>query len=175
MGPTLGKHASIGALLAAVLAGPVGTASANSAVDRLFEQCARNLQRSADEIGIRCNHYLQFAGDDDAARRRQALPDGRRLAQPARPQFQPDQRRERPLGRPAGGPAPPDRLPQGVGGRQVRGGGLVRHGLHPALDQRQGGAQAGEARIRDVVEAGGLTRFRRAAETPFNIVYEAGR
>jgi len=35
------------------------------------------------------------------------------------------------------------------------------------------GAQAGEARIRDVVTAGGLTRFRRAAETPFNIVYEA--
>jgi SAM-dependent methyltransferase len=35
------------------------------------------------------------------------------------------------------------------------------------------GAQAGEARIRDVVNAGGFTRFRRAAETPFNIVYEA--
>jgi SAM-dependent methyltransferase len=35
------------------------------------------------------------------------------------------------------------------------------------------GAQAGEARIRDVVESGGLTRFRRATETPFNIVYEA--
>jgi SAM-dependent methyltransferase len=35
------------------------------------------------------------------------------------------------------------------------------------------GAQAGEARIRDVVQSGGLTRFRRAAETPFNIVYEA--
>ncbi len=35
------------------------------------------------------------------------------------------------------------------------------------------GAQAGEARIRDVVEAGGFTRFRRVAETPFNIVYEA--
>jgi SAM-dependent methyltransferase len=35
------------------------------------------------------------------------------------------------------------------------------------------GAQAGEARIRDVVEAGGLTRFRRAAETPFNLVFEA--
>jgi 2-polyprenyl-3-methyl-5-hydroxy-6-metoxy-1,4-benzoquinol methylase len=34
------------------------------------------------------------------------------------------------------------------------------------------GAQAGEARIRDAVESGGLTRFRRAAETPFNIVYE---
>ncbi len=35
------------------------------------------------------------------------------------------------------------------------------------------GAQAGEARIRDVVEAGGFTRFRRVAETPFNHVYEA--
>jgi 2-polyprenyl-3-methyl-5-hydroxy-6-metoxy-1,4-benzoquinol methylase len=35
------------------------------------------------------------------------------------------------------------------------------------------GAQAGEARIRDVVESGGLTRFRRAAETPFNLVFEA--
>jgi SAM-dependent methyltransferase len=35
------------------------------------------------------------------------------------------------------------------------------------------GAQAGEARIRDVVVAGGLTRFRRVAETPFNLVYEA--
>jgi len=35
------------------------------------------------------------------------------------------------------------------------------------------GAQAGEARIREVVTAGGFTRFRRAAETPFNIVYEA--
>jgi 2-polyprenyl-3-methyl-5-hydroxy-6-metoxy-1,4-benzoquinol methylase len=35
------------------------------------------------------------------------------------------------------------------------------------------GAQAGEARIRDVVTAGGLTRFRRTAETPFNLVFEA--
>lgn len=35
------------------------------------------------------------------------------------------------------------------------------------------GAQAGEARIRDVVTQAGLTRFRRAAETPFNVVYEA--
>jgi SAM-dependent methyltransferase len=34
------------------------------------------------------------------------------------------------------------------------------------------GAQAGEARIRDVVTAGGFTRFRRAAETPFNMVFE---
>jgi SAM-dependent methyltransferase len=35
------------------------------------------------------------------------------------------------------------------------------------------GAQAGEARIRDVAAAAGFTRFRRVAETPFNIVYEA--
>src|SRR4051794_32114823 len=35
------------------------------------------------------------------------------------------------------------------------------------------GAQAGEARIRDVVEAGGFTRFRRVAETPYNVVFEA--
>jgi hypothetical protein len=32
------------------------------------------------------------------------------------------------------------------------------------------GAQAGEARLREVVTAGGFTRFRRAAEAPFNIV-----
>jgi len=35
------------------------------------------------------------------------------------------------------------------------------------------GAQAGESRIREVVTAGGFTRFRRAADTPFNIVFEA--
>jgi 2-polyprenyl-3-methyl-5-hydroxy-6-metoxy-1,4-benzoquinol methylase len=34
------------------------------------------------------------------------------------------------------------------------------------------GAQAGEARIRDVALAAGFTRFRRAAETPFNAIYE---
>lgn len=34
------------------------------------------------------------------------------------------------------------------------------------------GAQAGEARTRTVVEQAGLTHFRRAAETPFNLVYE---
>ena len=44
---------------------------------------------------------------------------------------------------------------------------LAAHG--PAL-----GAQAGEKRLRDVVVAGGgFTRFRRATETPFNIVLEA--
>jgi SAM-dependent methyltransferase len=35
------------------------------------------------------------------------------------------------------------------------------------------GAQAGEKRIGDVVTKGGFSRFRRAAETPFNLVYEA--
>jgi SAM-dependent methyltransferase len=35
------------------------------------------------------------------------------------------------------------------------------------------GAQAGEARIREVVTSGGFTHFRRAAETPFNLVFEA--
>jgi 2-polyprenyl-3-methyl-5-hydroxy-6-metoxy-1,4-benzoquinol methylase len=35
------------------------------------------------------------------------------------------------------------------------------------------GAQAGEARLREVLQSAGLTRVRRAAETPFNIVLEA--
>jgi SAM-dependent methyltransferase len=35
------------------------------------------------------------------------------------------------------------------------------------------GAQAGEQRIREVVTKGGFRHFRRAAETPFNLVYEA--
>ena len=35
------------------------------------------------------------------------------------------------------------------------------------------GAQAGEERLRDVVTAGGFRRFRRSAETPFNLVFEA--
>ncbi len=35
------------------------------------------------------------------------------------------------------------------------------------------GAQAGEDRIRDIVTRAGFSSFRRAAETPFNIVYEA--
>ncbi len=35
------------------------------------------------------------------------------------------------------------------------------------------GAQAGEARIREVATNGGFTRFRRVAETPFNVVFEA--
>lgn len=35
------------------------------------------------------------------------------------------------------------------------------------------GAQAGESRLRTVITSGGFTRFRRAAETPFNLVFEA--
>ena len=35
------------------------------------------------------------------------------------------------------------------------------------------GAQAGERRMREVVTTGGFTRFRRAAETPVNMVFEA--
>ena len=35
------------------------------------------------------------------------------------------------------------------------------------------GAQAGEARLRAVVTGAGFTRFRRATETPFNLVLEA--
>jgi SAM-dependent methyltransferase len=35
------------------------------------------------------------------------------------------------------------------------------------------GAQSGEKRIREVVSTAGFSRFRRATETPFNIVYEA--
>jgi SAM-dependent methyltransferase len=35
------------------------------------------------------------------------------------------------------------------------------------------GAQAGESRLRDVVTKGGFKRFRRATETPFNLVFEA--
>ncbi len=37
------------------------------------------------------------------------------------------------------------------------------------------GAQAGEARLRDVIAAGGFAHVRRAAETPFNMVLEARR
>jgi Rv2258c-like winged HTH domain len=37
------------------------------------------------------------------------------------------------------------------------------------------GAQAGEARLRQVLTEAGFRQFRRAAETPFNDVYEARR
>ncbi|HEV7584791.1 MAG TPA: class I SAM-dependent methyltransferase [Solirubrobacteraceae bacterium] len=45
-----------------------------------------------------------------------------------------------------------------------------------SLDQEVGlalGAQAGEARLTDVLEEGGFTRVRRATETPFNLILEA--
>ena len=45
-----------------------------------------------------------------------------------------------------------------------------------SLDQEVGlglGAQAGEERLRKVAEEAGFTRFRRATETPFNLVLEA--
>ncbi|MBS1840463.1 MAG: methyltransferase domain-containing protein [Acidobacteria bacterium] len=35
------------------------------------------------------------------------------------------------------------------------------------------GAQAGEKRLKEVVTAGGFTRFRRAIQTPFNLIFEA--
>jgi SAM-dependent methyltransferase len=35
------------------------------------------------------------------------------------------------------------------------------------------GAQAGEPRLREVFKEAGFTRFRRAAETPFNLILEA--
>jgi hypothetical protein len=45
-----------------------------------------------------------------------------------------------------------------------------RLGLYRAMADS---SRAGEARLREVVTAGGFTRFRRAAETPFNLVLEA--
>jgi hypothetical protein len=35
------------------------------------------------------------------------------------------------------------------------------------------GAQAGEASLAEVLREGGFTRFRRATETPFNLILEA--
>jgi 2-polyprenyl-3-methyl-5-hydroxy-6-metoxy-1,4-benzoquinol methylase len=35
------------------------------------------------------------------------------------------------------------------------------------------GAQAGEKRLREVVTSGGFTQFRRATQTPFNLIFEA--
>jgi hypothetical protein len=35
------------------------------------------------------------------------------------------------------------------------------------------GAQAGEARLAEVIRAGGFSRVQRVAETPFNMVLEA--
>jgi hypothetical protein len=47
--------------------------------------------------------------------------------------------------------------------------------VQAALSQKGGyalGSQSGEAGVREVVEAAGFTRIRRATETPFNIIYE---
>ncbi|MFH5800483.1 methyltransferase domain-containing protein [Haladaptatus sp. CMAA 1911] len=44
----------------------------------------------------------------------------------------------------------------------------IDQGADPAL-----GAQAGEARLREVITAGGFDHFRRATETPFNLILEA--
>ena len=53
---------------------------------------------------------------------------------------------------------------------------VSRYGAVPnALSQPEGytlGAQAGEAAIRQIATDAGFTRFRRAAETPFYVVYE---
>ena len=35
------------------------------------------------------------------------------------------------------------------------------------------GAQAGEARIGEIVKSAGFSNFRRATQTPFNLVFEA--
>jgi SAM-dependent methyltransferase len=35
------------------------------------------------------------------------------------------------------------------------------------------GAQAGEKKIKEIIQAAGFTKFRRATQTPFNIIYEA--
>jgi hypothetical protein len=35
------------------------------------------------------------------------------------------------------------------------------------------GAQAGEARLKEVVKSAGFSKFRRATQTPFNMVFEA--
>jgi hypothetical protein len=35
------------------------------------------------------------------------------------------------------------------------------------------GAQAGEKRLREVVTSGGFSHFRRATQTPFNLIFEA--
>lgn len=47
----------------------------------------------------------------------------------------------------------------------------------PASRSQEGGlclgAQAGERRLREVVNQGGFSHFRRATETPFNLVFEA--
>lgn len=48
--------------------------------------------------------------------------------------------------------------------------------VHYSLSQEVGlglGAQAGEARLRAVFEEAAFSRFRRATQTPFNLILEA--
>ena len=49
----------------------------------------------------------------------------------------------------------------------------LRAGFDVAGGWRAAGAQAGPARLEKVVRGGGFTHFRKAAETPFNMVFEA--
>lgn len=50
------------------------------------------------------------------------------------------------------------------------------HAITPASRSRDGamclGAQAGETRIREIVSRAGFTRFRRATQTWFDLIYE---
>lgn len=49
--------------------------------------------------------------------------------------------------------------------------------LPTSLSQEVGaglGAQAGEAKLREIIISGGFGDVRRAAETPFNMILEAG-
>jgi hypothetical protein len=54
---------------------------------------------------------------------------------------------------------------------------MIRVAIMPtSLSQEVGaalGAQAGEAKLREVITAGGFRNVRRAAETPFNMILEA--
>lgn len=48
--------------------------------------------------------------------------------------------------------------------------------MHRSLSEKVGmalGAQAGESRLADVFKQAGFSRFRRATETPFNLILEA--
>ena len=45
-----------------------------------------------------------------------------------------------------------------------------------SLNQEVGlslGAQAGEGRLKEAIQSGGFSQFRRATETPFNLILEA--
>ncbi len=46
----------------------------------------------------------------------------------------------------------------------------------PSLNQEVGlalGAQAGEKRLKETITSGGFSHFKRATETPFNLILEA--